>query len=299
MAVQFAVLASGSRGNSALIRGEGGGLLVDLGLGPRALGRRLESLGLGWDHVGAAVLTHTHGDHVDTGSLNLLAKLRVPFYCHDGHRPALARLDGFHALDAAGMVRHYDDRPFLAPTGHRVEPLELKHDGGPTYGFRVEAKPSRGRKSVAIGYLSDTGCWNEIIADGLTDVDLLGVEFNHDVEMQRRSHRHPALIARNLGDRGHLSNRQAADLVADVLGRSGRGSLRHVVMLHLSSQCNDPGLAVREARAAIRGAGRRVQVHTALQDFADPVVWVTRNQASRGVPKRTTLPGLLLPGFSD
>ena len=52
------------------------------------------------------------------------------------------------------------------------------------------------------------------MAEAMVDVDLLGVEFNHDVELQRRSGRSPALIARNLGDRGHLSNRQGADLLA-------------------------------------------------------------------------------------
>jgi len=39
------------------------------------------------------------------------------------------------------------------------------------------------------------------MVEALADVDLLGVEFNHDVEMQRRSGRSPALIARVLGDR--------------------------------------------------------------------------------------------------
>src|SRR5262249_10105452 len=64
MAVQFAVLASGSSGNATLIRSGGAGLLVDLGIGPRTIAQRLESVGASWDHVGAAVLTHTHGDHV-------------------------------------------------------------------------------------------------------------------------------------------------------------------------------------------------------------------------------------------
>ena len=64
--------------------------------------------------------------------------------------------------------------------------------------------------------MADTGCWTGAAADALTDVDLLAVEFNHDVEMQRRSGRPWHLIARNLGDRGHLSNDQGAALVAEV-----------------------------------------------------------------------------------
>src|SRR5207244_1313344 len=123
--------------------------------------------------------------------------------------------------------------------------------GGPTFGFRIEAKPARGRRMIAIGYMADTGSWSLEMADQLAEVDLLGVEFNHDVEMQRRSPRSEDLIERNLGDWGHLSNVQGAAFVKAVLDRSGRGAVRHLVLLHLSQQCNCPDLALREAREAI------------------------------------------------
>jgi phosphoribosyl 1,2-cyclic phosphodiesterase len=274
MAVQFAVLASGSQGNATLIRSAGAGLLVDLGIGPRALAQRFESVGASWAHVGSAVLTHTHGDHVNTHTLHALARRRIPLYCHEGHAPGLEALEGFRAVRERGLLRHFDERPFLTPDGLGVEPIELRHDGGPTFGFRVEARVDRGRRAVAIGYLADTGSWTPTMADGMAEVDLLGVEFNHDVEMQRRSRRPPALIARNLGDWGHLSNRQGADFVTAVLDRSGRGAVRHLVLLHLSQQCNRPDLALREARAAIRGTGRRIIVHAARQAPAHPNLWV-------------------------
>ena len=185
----------------------------------------------------------------------------------------MSRQSGFLALDEVSLIRHYDDRPFLTPAGMSVEPLTLSHDQ-PTFGFRVEAKTSRRGRAVAVGYMADTGCWTHGMADLLADVDLLGVEFNHDVEMQRLSGRSWALINRNLGNRGHLSNRQGADFVSAVLKRSNRGSVRHVVLLHLSSQCNLPALAVREAKAAIRVSGRRIAVHAAQQAPAHPNLWI-------------------------
>ena len=106
------------------------------------------------------------------------------------------------------------------------------------------------------------------MADMLGDVDLLGVEFNHDVEMTRRSGRSPRLIARNLGNRGHLSNDQGAALVRAILQRSTPGGPKHVVLLHLSGECNRPDLALSTARAAIRGTGRRVGIHAAEQGIA-------------------------------
>ena len=40
---------------------------------------------------------------------------------------------------------------------------------------------------MSIGYLADSGTWSEAIAQALAGVDVLGVEFNHDVAMQRSS----------------------------------------------------------------------------------------------------------------
>lgn len=285
MSVQFAVLASGSQGNSTLVQSEGVGTLVDIGLGPRALAKRLGTVGSSLDRIATALLTHTHGDHLDNATLLTMTRLRIALYCHEGHRLELLLRGGFRALDSAGLVRYYDDRPFLTPNGLRVEPLELSHDGGPTFGFRIESKSARGKPSIALGYLADTGSWSTEMADALADVDLLGVEFNHDVEMQRNSRRSPALVARNLGDRGHLSNEQGAELVAAVLSRSGTETVRHVVLLHLSQQCNDPELALHIARKAIRQSGRRVSLHAARQALAYPDVYVApprrRRVASR------------------
>ncbi|MDB5353253.1 MAG: metal-dependent hydrolase, beta-lactamase superfamily [Planctomycetota bacterium] len=275
MSVDFTVLASGSRGNAALIRSGGVGLLIDLGLGPRVMAARMSEVSAGWAGVASALLTHTHGDHVQSASLKMLASHGIPLYCHEGHRAELSRHAGFKYLERADCVRSFDERPFLTPDGKRIEPIVLSHDGGPTFGFRIEARSSRRGRPVAIGYLADTGCWTRATADCLTDVNVLGVEFNHDVEMQRRSGRAPYLIARNLGNRGHLSNDQGAGLVSAVLERSARRTVRHVVLLHLSQQCNLPALAINAAKAAVRDRGASARIHAASQWIPHPHLPVT------------------------
>ncbi len=290
MPVQFAVLASGSRGNSTLVKAGGAGLLVDFGIGPRTLEKRMESVGVGWKDIHAVVLTHTHGDHIDSATLGRLVTGEIPLYAHEAHRGPLSRLDHLDALDKAGLFRAYDERPFLTPDGLRVEPIELSHDGGPTFGFRFEGRAERKARSVSMGYLADTGVWTSAIADALTDVDLLGVEFNYDVELQRQSGRSAYLIARNLGNRGHLSNAQGAGLVEAVLQRSGPSGPKHVVLLHLSHQCNRPDIAVKEARAAIRASGRRVLVHAAEQGVASPNIFVVPSRRQSRARSTANLP---------
>jgi phosphoribosyl 1,2-cyclic phosphodiesterase len=279
MAVQFAVLASGSRGNSTLICGKGAGLLIDVGVGPRILGERLESVGSSWSRIASVVLTHTHADHVDSATFSELARRGVTVHCHDGHRQSLAQDSGFKKLEECGAVRCYDDHPFLVSNGLRLEPIEVPHDGGPTFGFRIEASSERREPPVGIGYLADCGCWSPTIAESLAGVDLIGLEFNHDVEMQRTSRRPEFLIERNLSDSGHLSNAQAAELLQAILARSHDGAPRHVVLLHLSEECNQAELALETARAAIETTGREAQVHIARQSLASPSILIS---AGRG-----------------
>ena len=257
--------------------------MIDIGLGPRALGQRLESVGSDWSRVTAVFLTHTHGDHVESATLAELGRRRVLLYCHETHREMLEADQGFVELDRMGLVRQYDGQPLLAPSGFRIEPIPLWHDG-PTFGFRIESVARRRTRAIAFGYLADTGSWSESMAECLADVDVLGIEFNHDVAMQKASGRSPALIARNLGDRGHLSNRQAAELVRSILRRSSRERVGHLVLLHLSEQCNRPELAIHEAREAAQETGRRILIHAARQSPAHPNLQIDghRHSASSG-----------------
>ncbi|HEU5119100.1 MAG TPA: MBL fold metallo-hydrolase, partial [Isosphaeraceae bacterium] len=87
-------------------------------------------------------------------------------------------------------------------------------------------------------------------------------------------------IARNLGRRGHLSNDQAAELLSAVYARSRAGTVRNVVLLHLSGHCNRPDLAVKSARASARAAGRRSAIHVARQDETSASVAITPARAA-------------------
>ena len=234
--------------------------MIDVGIGPRAIGERLESVGATWSRIAAVVLTHTHGDHVDTKAFAELARRGVVLHCHEAHRAVLAADPGFGKLEEARLIRLYDDRPFLTSTGLRLEPIELRHDGGPTFGFRIEASTGRRQRPVSIGYLADTGSWSESMAESLADVDVLGVEFNHDVALQKSSPRPAFLIERNLSDHGHLSNRQGAELIQAVLARSRDGviaarGLAPPERTVQSTRSGDPGRG--QTRSAPRGASSR------------------------------------------
>lgn len=272
--MRFTVLASGSKGNASLLQWDRFGLLLDAGLGPRQLAYRLAAVGASWQMVNAVVLTHAHSDHWNDRTLAELRQRGIPLYCHAEHRSYLAGYSAaFRALSLARLVEEYrDDHDVKLPHGLRCRPLALRHDGAATFGFRFDAGGHGAGEACALGYLADLGCWDRWLVEALADVDVLAVEFNHDVDLEYRSGRHARLIARVLGDEGHLSNDQAAALLRAVLRQSAPGRPRHVIQLHLSQDCNRPELAVAAALDVLREAAHPTRLHTASQDRPLPTI---------------------------
>lgn len=289
MAVTFHALASGSAGNAALLDVDGFGVLIDFGLGPRFLGQRLRACGASWANVRAALLTHTHGDHWQPHTLAELAKRNVPLWCHAEHVELLARAGAaFAQMQQRGLVRFYEaNQPWELPAGCRCRAVPVQHDAAMTCAFRFDGPPGMFGAAWALGYLSDLGCWNAALAETFRDVDLLALEFNHDVALQRRSGRPYYLIRRVLGDRGHLSNAQAVGLLRALLEQSEPGRLRHLVQLHLSQECNRPEIAQLAAELLRDEIGARYAIHSAAQDVAGPSLSL---QAATAARRRTIRP---------
>lgn len=272
MPLRFTVLASGSAGNASLLEADDFGVLIDAGLGPRLLADRLGQVGASWHQVQAVLLTHIHSDHWNARTFAQLLRRRIPLYCHADHRAPLRDASpAFAELLSERLVRFYEaDCELRLDERLRCRPLPLAHDGGPTFGFRFEGESDFFGERGALAYAADLGSWTADLTRALADVDLLALEFNHDEERERNSGRAPELIARVLGDQGHLSNGQAAELLRDVLRQSPPGRLRHVVQLHLSRDCNRASLARKAAHAVLGEWTAAVAIHTARQERPGP-----------------------------
>jgi ribonuclease BN (tRNA processing enzyme) len=293
MALRFCALASGSAGNSMFMTVDGFGLLIDAGLGPRQLGWRLASIGASWGDVHAVLLTHTHSDHWRERTLQQLVQRSIPLYCHAGHQAYLqAQCGVFRQMLKANLVRSYHPgREFMLDERVSCRPIRVNHDSEPTFGFRLEGASGLLGEPWAVGYLADLGCWSDEHVEAMTNVDVLALEFNHDEHMERTSNRPIELIDRVLSDCGHLSNMQAAEFVRRLLVQADPGPT-HLIQLHLSRECNRPTLAQSAARAVLAKANRDINLHTASQDQAGPVL--TIDPIQRRVIRRTNGPARAL-----
>ena len=84
--MRMTVLASGSKGNSAIIASARTRVLVDAGLSCRELLRRMALVGEDPESLDAILITHEHQDHV-AGLAVLARRLRIPvFFTESTHR---------------------------------------------------------------------------------------------------------------------------------------------------------------------------------------------------------------------
>jgi phosphoribosyl 1,2-cyclic phosphodiesterase len=268
MSARFTVLASSSSGNASLLDVAGRGILIDFGLGPRKIQSLLEDLGHSWAGVRDVLLTHVHGDHWRDLVLRRMLKSEMTLWCHAEHAGFLRNeSSAFLDLEEAERVRLFEAGTPFECGACRVTAFALWHDTF-TCGFRFEGIET----GWSLGYASDLGAWTDQVIEHLSDVDLLALEFNHDVAMQEASGRSPWLIRRNLSRDGHLSNAQAAKLLGEIVKRSGAGRLRHLVPLHLSQDCNCPDMVVASATAVRKRHGADFAIVPAEADR--PLGWI-------------------------
>jgi phosphoribosyl 1,2-cyclic phosphodiesterase len=255
------------------------------------------------------ILTHTHSDHWKDSSIAELRDRRIPLYGHAKHFEYLERsAKSFADFAAAGLAREFRETGWLEfSPALACLPVRVSHDSLPTFAFRIEGRDAEPGPAWAIGYASDLGCGSPELISAFAGVDVLALEYNHDIMLERNSPRPRFLVNRVLGDEGHLSNTQAAELTRTIAGLSGEGFPSTLFQLHLSSDCNKPELAAVAGREALVALNPATEVITARQEIATKTVLLKRrtDAASRAVARvqphatkpRTVQPSL--PGFDD
>lgn len=276
MPIRFATLASGSKGNCSLVEYAGRFLMIDIGLAPNSLLGRLRKIGVEISAVKEVVLTHTHGDHINDRSLEILAAHGIPLRCHASHIQTLGAKSGFAELAARSLVMAYEENPFPTFAGLNVHPLRVRHGAGRTYGFRFTCHDRARKLRADLGYVADLGCWNDRTAAHFRNCAILAVEFNHDVRMTIESRRHYMVKQRNLSNDGHLSNIQARDLVRAIVTKSDQARPEHLVLLHISEDCNTHDLALRAAREALDCSGA-IDSAVFAAPQREPLEWLAPN----------------------
>jgi phosphoribosyl 1,2-cyclic phosphodiesterase len=225
-------LASGSSGNSFLVRENGNAVLVDAGLSGKRLRERLEKVSCDPGSIDAILVSHGHSDHVK-GVGVLSRKHNIPVWMNQGTWNVAGRYIGeVHEL------RLFKTGRAFSVAGLKVHPFSVPHDCADPVGFRI----SKG--SAALGIATDLGVATGLVASLLTGLQVLVLESNHDPAMLQKGPYPWDLKQRVRSRLGHLSNPDSAKLLRNLIS----DELKAVILAHLSDTNNQPELALKCAQ---------------------------------------------------
>jgi len=246
MSVCVSMLASGSRGNCAIVASASTSILVDAGISCRETFRRMKVVGQDPHALSAILITHEHSDHI-YGLATLAKKLRIPVFMtgathqawaramrnQNGEKPQLEKLERFesgHSFQVGDIL---------------IKPFTIPHDAADPVGFTFRAE------GVKVGIATDLGYLPVSVRDHLSGSDVLVLESNHDLEMLRVGPYPWSVKQRVMSRVGHLSN----GALADFFTKDYDNHATFVVLAHLSLENNHPEIARREAEQALAARG--------------------------------------------
>src|SRR6266851_863574 len=164
MGVSVSVLASGSRGNCALVASSATRILVDAGLSGRVTFKRLRAFGERTEEISAILITHEHSDHV-AGLQRLATKLNVPVFLtaptHHAWSRAVRDNDDNGAIPELPKSEHFSAGRGFRVGDIEVMPFTIPHDAADPVGFTFRAE------GVKIGFATDLGYMPVSVRDHL------------------------------------------------------------------------------------------------------------------------------------
>jgi len=257
MSLNVCVLGSGSSGNAIYVGNDRTHLLIDAGLSAKQIALRLERIGIAPEALEAICVSHEHVDHVS--GLRVFQKRHgVAVYSNAGTLRGMRRIPKNDEM----KVRIFQTGAPFRVGEIVVEPFSVPHDACDPVGFRIRSE------RTCVGIVTDLGVTTPLVREKMRGCHALVVESNHDEDLLMEAPRPWSLKQRIRSRQGHLSNLAAARLVAECAGEG----LEHVFLAHLSSDCNEPDLALRTVAGQLRldGLGH-IRLEVSRPDRVTPV----------------------------
>lgn len=251
--MKFGTIASGSSGNCLYAGNEETHILIDAGISCKRICEGLKSFALEGKDIQGILITHEHADHI-SGLGVLSRKFHIPIYATEGTLRQISEMENLGEIDSDLFQPIEVGREFKVGN-LSVESFSISHDAADPVSFLVRD----GEKKL--GMVTDLGYYDEAIVERLKDSNLLYVEANHDVHMLQAGPYPYYLKRRILGEKGHLCNEKAAQLVTELMN----DRLKQVILGHLSKENNYPDLALATVKNEVEDS---VKVEVAPRSYA-------------------------------
>jgi len=221
--MRVCVLSSGSKGNCTFIEIKNKNILIDIGNSCLYVEKSLTSIGINPSKIDAILITHSHVDH--TNGLKVFAKKYNPqIYINETTYQELKQ-----PLDNVKFIEGKIDLDDIT-----IEAFNISHDVKAN-GYIIESDNN------SVVYVTDTGYIKERTLKKIQNKQVYIFESNHDIEKLMNNDHYPHHTKiRILGDNGHLSNKDSAYYLSNIIGNK----TKKIFLAHLSQDNNTQELAL-------------------------------------------------------
>lgn len=242
MPLSFCSLASGSSGNCQFVESQTTKLLVDAGMSGKYIKTSLETINVSIYDINGILLTHEHADHI-SGLGVLMRRYKLPLYVTRKTWEVLSDKVGQVDESLLHVFETIDD---ILIGDIRVKGIKITHDAVDPLCYTFH------HDGCKIGIATDLGAISDEVIEHFKDCDLLMIESNHDIEMLKVGPYPMYLKRRILSEFGHLSNEDAGHIARELIEF---GSVKNILLAHLSKENNFPDLAYETVKGIIENEG--------------------------------------------
>lgn len=214
-------LGSSSNGNAFLVTCGTQVMMIDCGVGIRAIKAGLAERDMSLNDISTICITHEHSDHIRT--LPKVLREDITVFATQG---TASRSIGRHPNRV--RARGFQPEKFGDIT---IWPLTVMHDAAEPTGFMLEF-PDGSRATL----LTDLGCFTDELAPYLQASDLIILESNYDEHMLLTGPYPRYLQERVRSNKGHLANSDCGIALSEVLTQENRNPV--VRLAHVSEHNN-------------------------------------------------------------
>jgi len=241
-------IASGSSGNCTFIETDGTRLMIDCGISAAAAIRELEKNSIDPATIDGLFISHEHHDHID-GAFAFSKKAKVPIYI------TLSAYAGSNHKSNGSEVRHFCTGDIMPFVNTDIQFFPISHDTSDPVGFRIHSEEGE------IIHATDMGIAENGLGEIFNSARVILMDFNHDLEMLVKGPYPIFLKERIAGNKGHLSNENAAKFLAGL----DLPNLEALILAHMSRTNNIPTVARSAAQAVFEDRKRTPQIIAADQ----------------------------------
>lgn len=231
--MRFISLASSSKGNASLISYNNTNVLVDCGISRKRIVEALSNYNLTLDDIDYILITHEHSDHI-AGLPSILKDYDIKVI---SQRDTLSHI--IKCCKEKNVNINTDNFIIISPVN--VLNTDMAFEIGD-----IKFYPIKGHHDVAslyykfvlgdtvIAILTDIGAYSDYTIRSIEDVDYLMLESNYDEDLILENSYPSWLKARIMGEGGHLSNRDTADIILKLAGKN----VKEIYLSHISQDSN-------------------------------------------------------------